>query len=85
MLREKQKGIRSWIKVRKKYFRRASKLQRTIHCRKNLMKGINTGAISLGLFLNWTREDHKNLDHRTRKMMTESYRSMMVKSAGLRP
>ena len=43
-------------------------------CSRNLIKGINTWAVSLvrysGPFLKWTREELKQMDQRTRKLMT---------------
>ena len=41
---------------------------------RNLTKGINTWAVPLviysGPFLKWTRDEHKHMDQRTRKLMT---------------
>ena len=41
---------------------------------RNLVKGINTWTVLLvgssGLFLKWTRKDLKQMDQRTRKLMT---------------
>ena len=41
---------------------------------RNLIEGINTGAVPLvrysGLFLTWTRDELKQMDQRTRKLMT---------------
>ena len=42
-------------------------------CCKNLIKGINTWAVTLvrysGFFLKWTREELQQMDQRTRKLM----------------
>ena len=42
-------------------------------CRRNLIKGINTWAVPLGryygLFLKWTRDERKQMDKRTRKVI----------------
>ena len=59
--------------MRKEYLRRTRKLLKTkLSCR-NLIKGINTRAVSLvrypGPFLKWTREELKQMDQRTRKLM----------------
>ena len=47
-------------KIQKEYFRRTRKLFETKLCCRNLIKGINTWAVSLvrysGHFLKWTRE-----------------------------
>ena len=58
----------------KEYLRRTRKLIETkLSCR-NLIKGINTWAVSLirysGPFLKWTRDELKQMDQRTRKLMT---------------
>ena len=60
--------------IRKEYLRRTRKLLKTkLSCR-NLIKGINTWAVPLvrysGPFLKWTREELKQMDQRTRKLMT---------------
>ena len=60
--------------IRKKYLRRTRKLLETkLNCR-NLIKGINTWAVPqvryLGPFLKWTRVELKQMDQRTRKLMT---------------
>ena len=57
-----------------KYLRWTRKLLETkLSCR-NLIKGINTWALPLvrysGLFLKWTRDELKQMDRRTRKLMT---------------
>ena len=61
-------------KIQKEYFRRTRKLLKTkLYCR-NLIKGINTWAVHLvrysGPFLKWTRKELKQMDQRTRKLMT---------------
>ena len=60
--------------IRKEYLRRTRKLLETkLSCR-NLIKGINTWAVPLvrysGPFLKWIREELKQMDQRTRKLMT---------------
>ena len=61
-------------KIQKENLRRTRKLLETKLCNRNLIKGINTWAVLLvrysGLFLKWTREDRKQMDQRTRKLMT---------------
>ena len=61
-------------KIQKEYLRRTRKLFKTkLSCR-NPIKGINTWAVPLvrysGPFLKWTRDEHKQMDLRTRKLMT---------------
>ena len=60
-------------KVMKEYLRRTRKLLETKLCSRSLIKGINTWAVSLvrysGLFLKWTRKEHKQMDQRTRKLI----------------
>ena len=61
-------------KIKKEYLRRTRKLLETkLSCR-NLIKGINTWAVPLirysGPFVKWTREELKQMDQRTRKLMT---------------
>ena len=59
-------------KIRKEYLRRTRKLIETKLFSRNLIKGINTWAVSLvrysGPFLKWTREELKQMDQRTRKL-----------------
>ena len=54
-------------KVRKEYLRRKGKFPETKSCSRNLIKGINTWAVSLvrysGSFLEWTREEITPMDH----------------------
>ena len=60
-------------KIKKKYLWRTRKLLETKLCSRNLIKGINTSDVSLvrylGSFLKWTREQVKQMDQRTRKLM----------------
>ena len=61
-------------KIEKEYLRRTRKLLKTKLSWRNLIKGINTCAVPLvrylGLFLKGTREELKQMDQRTRKLMT---------------
>ena len=58
----------------KKYVRRTRKLLKTKLNGRNLIKGINTWAVPivryLGPFLKWTRDELKQMNQRTRKLMT---------------
>ena len=58
----------------KKYLRRTRKLLETKLSNRNIIKGINTWAVSLvrylGRFLKWTREELRQMNQRTRKLMT---------------
>ena len=60
--------------IRKEYLRRTRKLLKTKLSSRNLIKGINTWAVPLvgysGPFLKWTRDELKQMDQRTRKLMT---------------
>ena len=60
--------------VRKQYLRGTRKLLGTKLSSRNLIKGINTWAVPLvrysGPFLKWTREELKQMDQGTRKLMT---------------
>ena len=60
-------------KIQKEYLRRTRKLLETKLNRRNLIKGINTWAVPLvrysGPFLKWTRDERKQMDQRTRKLM----------------
>ena len=61
-------------KIQKEYLRRTRKLLETkLSCR-NLIKEINTWAVPLvrysGPFLKWARDELKQMDQRTRKLMT---------------
>ena len=61
-------------KIQKEYLRRIGKLLETKLNSRNLIKGINTWAVRLvryyGPFLKWTRDELKQMDQRTRKLMT---------------
>ena len=61
-------------KIQKEYLRRTRKLLETKLSSKNLIKGINTRAVPIvrysGPFLKWTRDELKQMDQRTRKLMT---------------
>ena len=61
-------------KIQKEYLRRTRKLLETKLNRRNLIKGIITWAVPLvrysGPFLKWTRDELKQMDQRTRKLMT---------------
>ena len=61
-------------KILKDYHRRARKLLETKLNSRNLIIGINTWALPLvrysGPFLKWTRDELKQMDQRTRKLMT---------------
>ena len=61
-------------KIQKEYLRRTRKLLETKLSSRNLIKGINTWAVSpvrySELFLKWTREELKQMDQRARKLMT---------------
>ena len=52
-------------KIKKEYLRR--KLLKTKLSSRNLIKGINAWAV---LFLKWSREELKQMDQRTRRLMT---------------
>ena len=61
-------------KILKEYLRRTRKLLETKLSSRNLIKGIITWAVLLvrysGPFLKWTREELRQMDLRTRKLMT---------------
>ena len=61
-------------KIQREYLRRTRKLLETKLKSINLIKGINTWAVPLvrysGPFLKWTRDELKQMDQRTRKLMT---------------
>ena len=61
-------------KIQKEYLRRTRKLPETKLSRSNLIKGTDTWAVSLvrysGPFLKLTRDELKQMDQRTRKLMT---------------
>ena len=60
--------------IPKEYLRRTRKLLETKPFCRSLIKGINTWALPLvrysGPFLKWTRDELKQMDQRTRKLMT---------------
>ena len=60
-------------KIQKEYLRRTRKLLETKFSSRNLIKGINTCVVPLvrysGPFLKWTRDELKQMDERTRKIM----------------
>ena len=68
----KQEKIKE--KITKEYFCRTKKLLETKLYSRNIIKGMNTWSVSLvrysGLFLKYTREELKQMDERTRKLMT---------------
>ena len=68
------KQVEMTEKIKKEYLRRTRKLLETKLHSRNLIKGINTRAVLLirylGPFLKWTREEPKEMDQRTRKLMT---------------
>ena len=61
-------------KIQKEYVRRTRKLLETKLSSRNLMRRINTWDVPLvrysGPFLKWTIDELKQVDHRTRKVMT---------------
>ena len=61
-------------KIMKEYFRRTRNLPQAKLYSRNLMKGINTWTVSLarysGSILKWTSEELKQMDQRTRNLMT---------------
>ena len=65
------KQVKMKGKIQKEYLRRTRKLlEKKLSCR-NLIKGINTWAVRYsGPFLKWTRNELKQMDQRTRKLMT---------------
>ena len=68
------KQVEMKYKTRKEYLRRTRKLLDIKLPSRNLIKGINTWAVPLirysGPFLKWTRDELKQMDQRTRKLMT---------------
>ena len=61
-------------KIQNEYLRRTRKLLETKLSSRNLIKGINAWALPLvrysGPFLKWTRDELRQMDQRTRKLMT---------------
>ena len=68
------KQVKMKEKIKKEYLRRTRKLLGTKLCSRNLIKGINTWAVPLvrysGPFSKSTTEELKQMDQRTRKLMT---------------
>ena len=68
------KQVKMKDKILKEYLRKTRKLLETKPSSRNLMKGINTWAVPLvrysGPFLKSTRDELKQMDQRTRKLMT---------------
>ena len=68
------KQVEMKVMIRKEYLRRTRKLLETKHSNRNLIEGINTWAVSFvrysGPFLNSTRDELKQMDQRTKKLMT---------------
>ena len=60
-------------KIQKENLRKTRKLLETKLSGRNLIKGINTWAVPLvrysGPFVKWTRDELKQMDQRTRKLM----------------
>ena len=63
--------------IRKEYLRRTRKLLEIKLSNKNVIKRINTWAVPIvrysGPFLKWARDELKQMDQRTRKLMTMCY------------
>ena len=61
-------------KIQKEYLWRTRKVLEKGFSSRNLIKGINTCAAPLviysGPFLKWTKDERKQMDQRTRKLMT---------------
>ena len=61
-------------KIKREYLRRIRKILETKLNSRNLIKGMNTWAVSVvrytGPFLGWTKEELQSMDRRTRKLMT---------------
>ena len=68
------RGLKGCHKGSWEYLRKTRKLPKTKLSSRNLIKGINTWAVPLvgysRPFFKWTREDLKQMDQRTRKLMT---------------
>ena len=68
------KQVQMKEKIKRECLRRTRKLLETKLYSRSLVKGINTWAGPLvrysGPFLKWTREELKQMDNRTRKLMT---------------
>ena len=61
-------------KIKKEYLKRTKKLLKTKLYSRNLIKGIYTWVVSLvtysGPFLKWTKEELRQINQKTRKLMT---------------
>ena len=58
---------------RKDFLRRTRKLLKTKLCRRNLIRDKHPGSLQVRYsrpFLKWTREEFRQMDQRTRKLMT---------------
>ena len=68
------KQVQMKNKIQKEYPRRTRKQLETKLSGRNLIKGINTWAVSFvrysGPFLKWTRDELRQMDQRTRKLMS---------------
>ena len=68
------KRVKMKEKIKKEYLKRTRKLFETKLCSRNLIKGINTWVVPFirysGPVLKWTREELKQMDQWTRKLMT---------------
>ena len=68
------KRVENKDKIQKEYCRRTRKLLETKLTSRNLIKWTNTWAVPLirysGPFLKWTKDELKQIDQRTRKLMT---------------
>ena len=68
------KQVETKEKIKKECLRRTRKLHETKLYSRKFIKGINTWAVFLvrysGPFLKWTRGELKQMDQRTRKLMT---------------
>ena len=61
-------------KIKKEYLKRTRKLLETKLCSRILIKGMNTWGLSIvrysGPLMKWVRKQHKQMNRRTRKLMT---------------
>ena len=68
------KQVETKGKMKKEYLKRTKKLPKTKQYSSNIINGINTWGVPfvryLIPFLKWTREELKQMDLRTRKLMT---------------
>ena len=68
------KQVENEKKIQKEYLRRTKKLLETKLNSRNLIKGIDTWAVLLlrysGPFLKWNRDELRQMNQRTRKLMT---------------